>query len=79
MIIERIALWCGEVGLTEAQFTERIRLAAVEGQFPANKLVPISTNDPVAGLVRALAVRTAGSIPLLGDERWDAHVWAQLR
>ncbi|MBG6108159.1 AMP-binding protein [Frigoribacterium sp. CG_9.8] len=79
MIIERIALWCGEVGLTEAQFTERIRLAAVEGQFPANRLVPISTNDPVAGLVRALAVRTAGSIPLLGDERWDAHVWAQLR
>ena len=79
MIIESVALWCGEVGVTETQFTERIRDAVVEGQFPVNRLVPISTKDPVAALVRALAVRSAGSIPLIGDDRWDARVWGQLR
>lgn len=51
---------------------ERARRSATTG------LVPIRSADPLEAVVDALAVRLAGGVPLLGDDRWsDAH-WAGL-
>jgi long-chain acyl-CoA synthetase len=77
--VDRVAVWCGSVSVTEAQLRERVRQTAIEGQFPASRLVPIIDHDPVSVLVTALAVRSVGAIPLLGDERWSTEFWAQLR
>jgi long-chain acyl-CoA synthetase len=77
--VDRVAVWCGSVSVTEAQLRERVRQTAIEGQFPASGLVPIIDHDPVSVLVTALAVRSVGAIPLLGDERWSTEFWAQLR
>jgi long-chain acyl-CoA synthetase len=77
--VDDVAVWCGSVPVTEAQLVDRVRQTAIEGEFPANRLVPIINDDPLAALVTALAVRSVDSIPLLGDERWSTEFWAQLR
>ncbi|TXN32504.1 long-chain fatty acid--CoA ligase [Lacisediminihabitans profunda] len=43
------------------------------------RVVPIIDADRVAALIEALALRESGGIPLLGDDRWDARLWAGLR
>ena len=79
MTVDRVAVWCGSVSVTEAQLRERVRQTAVVGQFPANRLMAIIDDDHVSALVTALAVRSVDAIPLLGDERWNTEFWAQLR
>lgn len=78
MTVDPVAVWCGSVSLTETELRERVRGAAVEHGFATHTLVPILDGDPVAALVRALAARSAGAIPLLGDDRWSADYWARL-
>lgn len=79
MTVDDVAVWCGSVPVTEAQLVDRVRQTATEGEFPANRLVPIINDDPLAALVSALAARSVDSIPLLGDERWCTEFWAHLR
>ncbi len=79
MTVDRVAVWCGSVSVTEAQLRDRVRQAASGEQFPVNRLVPIIDDDHVSALVTALAVRSVDAIPLLGDERWNTEFWAQLR
>ncbi|TDC29072.1 long-chain fatty acid--CoA ligase [Micromonospora sp. 15K316] len=41
-------------------------------------MVPILDADRVAALTTALAVRAAGGVPLIGDDRWHGEYWARL-
>lgn len=63
----------------DARQTARAIAAAGARNRPGpGNLVPVREADPLHSIARALAVRDAGAVPLLSDERWlDAH-WAQL-
>lgn len=79
MTVDRVAVWCGSVRVTEAQLQDRVRRTRAVQQFPPQRLVPIVDEDRLAALVTALAARSSAAIPLLGDERWNAEYWAELR
>ena len=79
MTVDRVAVWCGSISVSEVQLCDRVRKTAAERQFPANTVVPILDEDRVSAVVAALAVRSSDAIPLLGDQRWSADFWAQVR
>lgn len=68
---ERPALICGETVLTGRGLRDRIA-AADPGVDRPGRVVAILDPDRVGALVRALAVRRAGGVPLVGDDRWTA-------
>ena len=80
MTTDHIALRCGESTLTEPQLQAEIRRLRAEqaGIAPGRLKLPgrielVLERDPVLALTTALAVREAGGVPLLGDDRWDAE------
>ncbi|HEV7707671.1 MAG TPA: fatty acid--CoA ligase family protein [Asanoa sp.] len=73
------ALVCGDTVLTGAELRDRIAAAGDAGVDVPGRAVPIRDADRVNALVTALAVRGAGGLPLVGDDRWDATYWASLR
>ena len=74
-----VAVRCGPVSLTESHLSDVVRRVGIERQFVSGSLVPIVERDRVQSLIVALAARASGAIPLLGDDRWDAQFWAELR
>jgi acyl-CoA synthetase (AMP-forming)/AMP-acid ligase II len=74
----RPALLCGDAVLTETELRERIAAEATGADVPG-RVVAIRDPDRVSALVRAFAVRGAGGVPLIGDERWNATYWDGLR
>ncbi|MCP3426312.1 long-chain fatty acid--CoA ligase, partial [Rothia sp. AR01] len=44
----------------------------------ARRITPIRSADRAAAIRRALEVRAAGGVPLIGDERWSEDAWATL-
>ncbi|WP_199734284.1 class I adenylate-forming enzyme family protein [Micromonospora musae] len=79
MTAERAALRCGATVLTDAQLRDRIAAAGPAGVDVPGRVVPILDDDRVAALTTALAVRAAGGVPLIGDDRWNGDYWAGLR
>lgn len=73
------AIVCGATVLTEAQLRERVVAADVAGVDTPGRVIPIRDPDRVNALVTALAVREAGGVPLIGDERWNSGYWDDLR
>ena len=56
----------------------RNRVERWDGRAAEGQLVPLRATDPVDLVVAALAVRSRGGAPAIGDGRWsDAH-WARL-
>lgn len=45
----------------------------------AGRVVPIRTADAVEALIEAFAVRGAGGIPVVGDDRWEDQQWRDLQ
>ncbi|WP_211192470.1 AMP-binding protein [Actinoplanes sp. TBRC 11911] len=43
------------------------------------RVVPIREPNRVDALTKALSVRLAGGVPVIGDDRWDATYWDGLR
>ena len=79
MTTDRVAVWCGTVSVTESQLHEQgRRLASALGRV-SGRLVPIIDENRVRALVTAWGVRASGKIPLVGDDRWDATHWSELR
>jgi acyl-CoA synthetase (AMP-forming)/AMP-acid ligase II len=78
MTAQRRALICGRTVLTEAGLRERIA-ATDPGVDRPGRVVAIRDPDRVGALVAALAVRDAGGVPLIGDDRWNATYWDDLR
>lgn len=76
---ERAAIVCGATVLTEARLRARIEAAGAAGVDVAGRVIPILDPDRVNALVTALAVREAGGVPLIGDERWHNGYWNGLR
>ncbi|GIF48368.1 acyl-CoA synthetase (AMP-forming)/AMP-acid ligase II [Asanoa ferruginea] len=72
-------LVCGDAVLTEAELRDRIAAAGKAGVDLPGRAVPIRDKNRVDALVTALAVRAAGGLPLIGDDRWDPGYWAGLR
>lgn len=73
------ALVCGNTVLTETGLRNRIAAIADTGVDLPGRVVPIREPERVDALVRALAVRLAGGVPVIGDDRWDATYWDGLR
>ena len=79
MTADRVAVRCGTVSVTESQLSEHgRRLASALGGAPG-RLVPIVDENRVRSLVTAWGVRASGKIPLVGDDRWNAAHWSELR
>ena len=76
---ERPAIICGATVLTEAQLCERIKSAGATEVDQPDRVVAILDSDRVGALVAALAVRHAGGVPLIGDDRWRSGFWDALR
>ncbi len=76
---ERPAIVCGATALTETQLRERIAAAGAAGVDAPGRVIPILDTDRVNALVTALAVRDAGGVPVIGDERWNSGYWNGLR
>ncbi|MEV4618742.1 fatty acid--CoA ligase family protein [Asanoa sp. NPDC049573] len=72
-------LVCGDTVLTDDDLRERIAAAGAAGVDTPGRAVPIRATDRVDALVTALAVRAAGGVPLVGDDRWDGAYWAALK
>ncbi|GAA2577428.1 hypothetical protein GCM10010435_61980 [Winogradskya consettensis] len=72
------ALICGDGELTGSELARRIAATDPAVDVPG-RVVPIVDSDRVAALIRALAVRDAGGVPLIGDDRWNPAYWAGLR
>lgn len=53
------------------------RAAALDDQ--SGRIVPIRTPDALQALVEAFAVREAGGIPVVGDDRWEERQWQDLQ
>ena len=79
MSVDPVAIWCGSVSVTESELLDRVGHTLAERSFSAHILVPIVEEDRVAAVVAALVARAADAIPLLGDDRWGADYWAELR
>jgi len=77
--VDPVALWCGPVSVTESDLREKMRRVAAERNLEPHSLVTILERDPVDAVVTALAVREAGAIPLLGDDRWSSDHRDDLR
>jgi acyl-CoA synthetase (AMP-forming)/AMP-acid ligase II len=69
MTSEHAALICGETTLTETELRGRIAALAPDVDRPG-RVVTILDPDRVGALLGALAVRDAGGVPLIGDDRW---------
>ena len=79
MTSDPVAVWCGTVSVTESQLHEQgCRLASALGGAPG-RLVPIVDKNRVRALLTAWGVRASGGIPLVGDDRWNATHWSELR
>jgi long-chain acyl-CoA synthetase len=73
-----VALICGDTVLSETALHDRIEATPAGVDVPG-RVVPILESDRVDALVKALAVRRAGGVPVIGDDRWDATYWDGLR
>jgi long-chain acyl-CoA synthetase len=51
----------------------------VTGPGCAGEIVPLVHSDPARLVTAVLDVRTAGGIPLVGDDRWTPEQWARVR
>ncbi|MEV4812158.1 class I adenylate-forming enzyme family protein [Micromonospora avicenniae] len=79
MTSERPAVRCGPAVLTEAQLRERITAAGTAGVDAPGRVVPIRDGDRLNAIATAFAVRDAGGVPLIGDDRWNGDYWDGLR
>ena len=79
MTTDPVAVWCGTVSVTESQLRERGRRLASTLGGASGRLVPIVDENRVRALVTAWGVRASGKIPLVGDDRWNAAHWIELR
>ncbi|MFD0786804.1 AMP-binding protein, partial [Micromonospora azadirachtae] len=70
---------CGSAALTESQLRERIAAAGTAGVDTPGRVVPILDGDRLNAIATAFAVRDAGGVPLIGDDRWNSDYWDGLR
>jgi len=73
-----VAVWCGNVSITESQLLEQGRRLASTLGGASGRLVPIRDKNQARALVTASGVRASGGIPLVGDDRWSAAHWSEL-
>ena len=79
MTADRVAVRCGTVSVTESQLSEQGRRLASALGGASGRLMPIVDKNRVRSLVTAWGVRASGKVPLLGDDRWNATHWSELR
>ncbi|MDQ1608820.1 MAG: long-chain acyl-CoA synthetase [Microbacteriaceae bacterium] len=79
MTTGRVAVLRGSDVVTSAQLEKLTDASLLAGADEPGRVVPIVDSNPVRSLATARAVRAAGGVPLLGDDRWDAGFWTRLR
>ena len=78
MIDRRAGVTCGPVVLTWPQFRERVADTAARRSVLPGAVVPIFERTALDAFIVALAVKEAGGIPAVGDQRWSPEYRAGL-
>ena len=69
----------GAVTLSGDEFDAAVGAMAADLGNHAGRILPIRTPDALRALVEAFAVREAGGIPVVADDRWEEQQWHDLQ
>ena len=69
----------GAVTLSGDAFAAAAAAHSAELGDLAARIVPVRTPDALLALVETFAIREAGGIPVVGDDRWEEQQWRDLQ
>ena len=69
----------GSVTLPAGAFAATATARSAELGDLAGRIVPVRTPDALLALVEVFAIREAGGIPVVGDDRWEEQQWHDLQ
>ncbi len=69
----------GAATLSGTEFDTAVAARSRELGDETGRIVPIRTPDALHALVEAFAVREAGGIPVVADDRWEEQQWHDLQ